>query len=216
MSTLMLVNPRKRKPARRKATSKRKTTAKRRTSPVKRRTSVAKRRSTSAKRRTYKRNPSARGMLNRVLERQVKPAAVQAAGALAVDIAYGFLNRFIPAQFTEGPLRHLTRGVGAIGISAVAANFVKQSWANEMAKGSLTVVMHDAAKEAIGGVMPQLPLGYYSPAMTTGMGYYAESGAPSQLSPESGFTAGNWGSSLGAYVDTQNNFYAEPYDSSVE
>jgi hypothetical protein len=159
MAQLMLVsNPSKR----RKSASKK--TASRRRKSAKRKTSSRR----SSRSLTFKRNPiRARSLMNRVLDQQLMPAAKQAAGALAVDVAFGYLGSFIPAQLSTGALRHVTKAAGAIVLSAIAANFVKSSTANEMAKGALTVTLHDAAKEMIAASVPGVPLGFYASGVLT-------------------------------------------------
>lgn len=211
MAKVMLVNKKRRGTKGRKVTVKRK-------SPTKRRAS--RRRKSSSKTLKFKRNPSPRGMLNNVIERQVKPAAIQAAGALGLDIIYGYLSRYIPVNFTGGALRHFTKGLAAVAISAVASNLkvVKASTLNDAAKGALTVVMHDAGKELIGQFAPQLPLsgvGYYSSAMIarpgSGMGMYERTARPPlrlQGTPRRR-------RSLGIYASTATPVEAPPFDSSV-
>ena len=155
MALLQLVsNPAKRRGRKKKTSSKKRRTAKR---------SVARR--SSRKSLKLRSNPirlGGSGFVSRAVNQQLVPAAKQAAGALAVDVAFGYAGSFIPAQFTTGALRHVTKAVGAIALSAVAANFIKGSTANEMAKGALTVVLHDAAKELMAASMPGIPLGFFS------------------------------------------------------
>lgn len=150
--------------ARRKTTRKRKSTASRTRSKPRRK--VAKRRASSSRSvRRVRRNPiGGGGIVNRTIERQLKPAAIQAAGALGVDVAFGYLGGYLPAQFSTGMLRHLTKGIGAVLLSTIAANFVRSSTANEIAKGSLTVTIHGALTEAAQQFAPAVPLGYFSPA----------------------------------------------------
>lgn len=151
---VLLVNKSPRK-KRRKSTA----ASRKKTRTVSRRRAAPKR-----KARTYRRNPIGGGMVNRVIERQLKPAAIQAGGALAVDVAFGYLGSYLPAQLTTGMVRHFTKGVGAVLLSTLAANFVRSSTANDMAKGALTVILHDTLKESLQTFAPQLPLGYFSPA----------------------------------------------------
>lgn len=176
---MLLSNPRRRRGGKKTVSRKRRTSARK----------SSKRRS-SRKSLAFRSNPirlgRSGGMVGRAINQQLVPAAKMAGGALAVDIAFGYLGRFIPAQFSAGVLRHVTKAVGAIALSAVAANFIKGSTANEMAKGALTVTLHDAAKELLAASVPGVPLGFYTsgyvaPAARLGMyrrrsslGYYTE------------------------------------------
>lgn len=157
---LLLVNPRKR----------RKSTKKRRKATKKRSISRAVARKTT-KRRTYRRNPiSRKGIMESVM-----PAAQGALGATLLDLAMGYLP--IPETVKAGPMRHVVKGVAAIGLGILAKNIVKGQTAANLANGALTVIMHDAIKEQ--GTKMGLPLagydeiGYYNPAMVEGdMGAY--------------------------------------------
>lgn len=131
--------------------------------------------------RGYYPNPrrrTARGMAQRIMRQQVQPAAIQASGALLLDIGYGYFGSYIPAQFNTGMLRHATKGVIAIGLGYLASNFVRNETANQLATGALTITMHDAMKELVGQFMPNIPLGdvgYWnaSPVYPAeGMGYF--------------------------------------------
>lgn len=131
--------------------------------------------------RGYYPNPrrrTARGMAQRIIRNQLQPAAVQAGGALLLDIGYGYFGSYIPAQFNTGMLRHATKGVIAIGLGWVAQNFMRNETANQLATGALTITMHDAMKEMMANFMPNIPLGdvgYWnaSPVYPAeGMGYF--------------------------------------------
>lgn len=111
-----------------------------------------------------RRRRTTRGMFQNIMRNQVQPAAIQATGAIGLDIVYGYFGQFIPAQLNTGMLRHVTKGVIALGLGFVASNFVRNQTANNMSRGALTVVMHDAFREALAQWMPAIPLG--------DMGYY--------------------------------------------
>jgi len=188
MAELMLVNPRKRRSTRKKprtaaqraatrrlvAANKRRSTPKRRT-PAKRRAMPARRRraasSTVHRARRYKRNPSARGIVNSTL----LPAATGASGALALDILWGFVP--IPETLKAGPLRYVVKGAGALGMGWLAGKVVKKSTAGQLASGALTVIMHDAMRDMMAKFMPGVGLGYYSAGYPVGeMGEYVDGG----------------------------------------
>lgn len=153
MAELMLVNPRRRK---RKKTRRIKTRGRRRT--------YTKRRRTYAKRR---RNPVRR---TGKWSSMIMPAATNAVGALALDIAWAYLP--IPASIQMGPFRHVAKGAGAIALSEIASKVVGRSTANSMGLGALTVVMHGAMREVTQQMLPNVSLGYYSPGMPAGVGQY--------------------------------------------
>lgn len=106
--------------------------------------------------------------MQNILQKQIQPAAIQASGAIGLDVVYGYFGQFIPAQLNTGMVRHVTKGVIALGLGFVASNFMKNNTANEMAKGALTVTMHGAFKEALQQFMPAIPLGMD----TAELGYY--------------------------------------------
>lgn len=193
MAELMLVNPRKRrKPrsaAQRAATRKLVARNKRRRNPaparrrravsvVKRRRTPARRVTAAARKRRYRRNPASRGIVNTTLI----PAAVAASGALSLDVLMGFLP--VPENLKTGPLRHVVKGAGAIGLGWLAGMVVSKKTAGQLTTGALTVVLHDAMRETVARFMPSVPLGYYSAGMNagamgmyTGMGEYTNMGA---------------------------------------
>lgn len=159
MPQLMLVS----NPSKRRKSARKKSVSKRRKS-----SGSSRRRASRRKSLTFRSNPiRVRGMMSRVVDQQLMPAAKQAAGALAVDVVFGYIGSYLPAQLSTGALRHMTKAAGAIVLSAVAANFVKSSTANEMAKGALTVTIHDAAKELLASAVPGVPLGFYTSGVVT-------------------------------------------------
>lgn len=161
MQEIMLVNPNKRRAKKKRATKRsspaRRKTASRRKSPAKRRTSSARR---SGSRRTYRKNPAPRTMMRRVIDRQVVPAAIQAGGALGVDWLYGQGAQYLPSTLTGGMMKHVTKGGAAVLLATLASNFMRNDTANQIAKGSLTVTMYEAGKDALEGA--GITMGYYS------------------------------------------------------
>ncbi len=143
---MLLVNPT-RKKAKRK-TVKRKT--------KRRLVSVSKRKSSTTRR--YKRNPIRRKKsgIGGILKETVIPSAIAAGGALGLDVAMGYLP--IPENLKTGPMRHLVKGAGAIGIGMLAAMFLKPKTAELITTGALTVTLHDAGKEALGRFAPNVRL----------------------------------------------------------
>ncbi len=132
--------------------------------------------------RTYFPNPSRRSgkmTIKNVVDNQIKPAAIQASGALMLDIGYGYLGGYIPAMLNTGMMKHATKGVVAIALGMVASNFMNNTTANKLALGAMTVTFHDALKEAMTTFMPAIPMGeagYYnaSPVYNSPLGYYSD------------------------------------------
>lgn len=150
----------------------------RRRNPIRRKISVRRRR----------RNPSMKSMGKGLIGGLVMPAVTATGGALALDLAWGYLP--IPVQFKTGGTRLLTKSVGAIVLSKLAGFVVSKRTADQMGVGALTVVMHEAAKDLIVKTMPTIKLdgiGYYSPAL-----------------PSTGYTNGSGGfedvNGMGMYV----------------
>lgn len=246
MAQLMLVNPSKRKPQRKKTMRKKARTpaqkrataklvrfnkARRRTTrnPAKRKAPARKRVATSApsrrtgraptkrltarrRRNTVKRyypNPARRSgkmTIKNVVDNQIKPAAIQASGALMLDIGYGYLGGYIPAMLNTGMMKHATKGVVAIALGMVASNFMNNTTANKLALGAMTVTFHDALKEAMTTFMPAIPMGeagYYnpSPVYNSPLGYYS----------------GDSGDGMGYYSDDSGDGFGvnqQPFDTS--
>jgi hypothetical protein len=135
-----------------------------------------------------RRNPIKMDMAS-IMKNTIMPSATAAGGALAVDMALGYIP--LPAMLKTGPARHLVKGVAAIGMGLLAANFVKPRTAELFATGAMTVAVYGAAKEAIGQFAPNIQMGEYedidleldgmgyrSPGMVVddgeSMGYYEE------------------------------------------
>lgn len=136
---------RRKNPVKRKATTRRVT--RRRKSPVRRRRTAARRR-----------NPA----LNmRSVTSQLKEAGTGAVGALALDVAQGYLP--IPAAWKAGIMGTVTKAGIAIGIGLLASKtkLVNYSTAAKMANGALTVVLHDELKKQVGTYAPGIQMGEY-------------------------------------------------------
>jgi hypothetical protein len=181
----------------------------RKSNPVRRRRrSVARRRNPVARsmttyrprrrvaRRRYSRNPI-RGGMRGILNGLVIPAATAGAGALGLDIIWGYVP--IPVTLKTGPARHVVKGLGAIVMGMAVGALANRRLGNTMALGALTVTMHDAMRELVANTMPQVPLGYYSPGMPVGsdprLGYYvgAQHAPTGPSSEEMGYYVGTEG-----------------------
>lgn len=196
MSSLMLVNPsgrrKSRSPAQKRATralvafnrSRKRGTSVTRHRP-KRRAVVTR---TSRTTITRRRNPIGRksGIVNEL----VMPSVMGTGGAVALDVAFHFLP--LPTMLKTGAAHIAAKGAAAVLLGMLAGKVMKKSTANEIARGALTVTMHQAAVGAIGHFLPNFALGdagtdygltdamgYYSPALVedgSGVGFYPDEG----------------------------------------
>jgi len=156
---MMLVNPRRRSASKRRAPAKRRTSTKRRRTPARRTTQAVRRRQRAAPaRRRRRRNPSPRGAM-----RFVRPALMGGATAIGIDVAMGYAP--LPDVLSQGYARHATKAAIAVGLGMYGAKLgMKRATAESMAQGALTVFATDAMREAATQFMPNVPMGYYSPA----------------------------------------------------
>lgn len=178
--------------AKKKTRTRTRSTAQRKKAP----TMAKRRKSTSVRRR--RRSPlrrfSRRARRNPIVPRNfvdthVKPAAIGAAGALLNDMAIGRLVSMLPAQLQKQEMRHLVKGISAVGLAALAskAKVSSRSTIQTATVGALTCVMHDAARAQVQKMLPSIALGEYLsevagpwPGYDEGMGEYLD---------ESGFDA---------------------------
>lgn len=171
----MLVNPRKRR-----RTTKKRRSPKRRT---RRRNPVAANPRRRKSRRRYRRNPRPPKLMAMV-QKSLMPSVTAASGALGLDFLMGYAP--IPDNLKTGPMRHLVKGAGAIGLGYLASMFVKADTAQQFTTGALTVTVYDAAKQMINQFMPEVgarlgEVGYYYEDEMMGLGYQGAGYAPMQL-----------------------------------
>ncbi|NIT36970.1 MAG: hypothetical protein GTN49_10815, partial [candidate division Zixibacteria bacterium] len=111
-----------------------------------------------------------RGIINQL----VMPAATAGAGALALDVLWGFVP--VPTEIKTGPMRHVAKGLGAVVLGQLVGMVANKRTGDTMAMGALTVVFHSAFREMTAQFMPNVPLGYYSAGANAGydpqLGYY--------------------------------------------
>lgn len=171
MATAILINPHTRGTTGRKATTttKGKTMAKAKRKTARKATTARKTTTTTAKPRrakarravtvSYRRNPlpaRAKG----IVAENIKPAAIGAAGALALDVIVSKLP--IPASLKTGPANYAARAVGAIALGMIAEKAgLKHDTAVSLSRGGLTVVLHDAGKAVMRAQFPKLALAAY-------------------------------------------------------
>lgn len=106
----------------------------------------------------YRINPSPRALLGGL----VMPAAMSAAGALAVDVAWGFMP--LPEGIKTGPMRYLAKGAGAIALG-MAVGMINKKFGHSVALGGLTVTVHSAMRDALARFAPTVALGAYADEM---------------------------------------------------
>lgn len=160
---LMLLNPRKKhRSAAQRAATKRLIAFNRRGGSRKRRrnpTRAVARRSAPARRRSFRRKRGGGiaglgGIMNALM-----PAAVGGAGALGVDVLFGYLP--IPAQFKTGVFAPIAKIGGALAIGWLASNFTTKRTADQIMVGAITVTVYNLAKGWLQTAMPQIALGEY-------------------------------------------------------
>lgn len=138
----------------------------------------------------YRRNP-ARMTMQSVVNNVVIPAAQAGAGALALDVIWGYVP--VPLEWKTGNLRHVVKGGGAIVMGMLAQQFLGAQLGRNIALGALTVTFHDAMRDMVAQFAPQIPLGYVGAG--TGAGQY---GGPATFDyPGGGTTQAD---ALGMYV----------------
>jgi hypothetical protein len=179
---LLLINPRKRKTkTKRTAPKRRRRVAAKRRAPVVVMSNPAPRRRrsrlsavrTKVKRasRKYRRNPAPRLSINAITG-MAKNAAIGAAGALAVDVAFGYAKGMLPASMQSplgadgsvNPLYFAAKGGLAVLVGVLGSKVTKH--AADMAAGSLTVSAYEVMRSFV-PVSVNLG-GYSSPARIAG------------------------------------------------
>lgn len=171
MAEILLVNPRRRK--RRKMSAKqRKYFGKRRTrsaAPKRRRRRAVARVSNPRRRRRsltklFRRrrhsNPSLRGSLGSAVP-MVKAGAVGAAGAIGLDLLWGYGKSYLPASIAGSPLAQYAAKLAGALLVGIVGNKVLRGRGRDMAVGATTVVLHDAFKAQLQASFPTLQLGEY-------------------------------------------------------
>lgn len=199
MSELLLINPRRRRKAKRsspkrrrnpvhaKSTHNRRRRVHRMSNPVaplrrrRHRVSAVRHHNPRRRKHGYRRNPIAGLSVNSIMG-MTKDAAIGAVGALAVDVAYGYVKGWLPASMQSpndatgsvNPMYFLAKGGVAVLLGVLGKKLTNK--AGHMAQGSLTVTMYDLLK---GFVPASVNLGYVSPGHMAGSN--ASRTGPSQV-----------------------------------
>jgi hypothetical protein len=173
MAEMLLINPRRRKARRARPAAKRRVT--RRRNPL---AAVARRRRRNpmpavrrrrnpiglARRRVMRRRNPIGGMGTGMLMAAIREAFVGGAGAVAVDLAMGQINRFLPATLVTRP-GQIGAGDAVKAIITVTLGHLlarpTRGLSRKMALGALTVQSANIMKSFIPGTMA---MGYASPA----------------------------------------------------
>jgi hypothetical protein len=175
MAEMLLINPRRRKAAR-KATSKRRV----RRASARRRNPIA----AMTRRVMRRRNPIGAMMNRRVMRRRrnpigmgrmgmasvvgmVREGLMSGVGAVAFGIVHGQIARFLPAALRVVPGRIGAGDAVKALITVVlgqALSGVTRGYSKKAAAASLTVQMHDLVKGFVPAALPLGGLGYMSPA----------------------------------------------------
>lgn len=164
MAEMLLINPRRRRKTTARKTRRRNPVARVMARPTRRRNPVA----AMKKRVMRRRNPI--GMTSGMMK-MIQDAFVGGAGSIAVDLAQGQLNKFLPATLKTTPG---TVGLGD-GVKAVmtvvlgrALNRTTRGLSMKMASGALTVQSAGIMKTLLGPMLGA-QLGFYTPGMVTNM-----------------------------------------------
>ena len=151
---LMLINPRKRRGARKKAATKRgkRRAAKNMSAPVKHYYPNPVRGRKRRGLRSYKRNPIG-GMAGTIFE-TMKEGAIGAAGAVAAKIVANFLP--IPETFKSGRLAPLVQALIGAGTGLLVGKFISRKIGTQVGVGAVTVALYSSIHGALAGKIPGL------------------------------------------------------------
>jgi hypothetical protein len=123
------------------------------------------RRKMNPRRRASRRHSNPRFSVSGITS-QLVPAAYGAAGAVALDIALGYIP--LPAMLTTGYAKHATRIVGALGIGWLAGKFLRGK-SQAIGSGALTVAVYGLMKDVLVQFAPNVKgLGDYEEISVNG------------------------------------------------
>lgn len=121
----------------------------------------------------------------------IRGGAIGAGGALAVDVAMGFVNGFLPvsmnsklsADGSPNYLNYAVKGGLAVLVANYAGRLVGRENAHRMALGSMTIMGYELLRPLAQSILPaSMSLGYYAnmpttrmtPATVAGLGNYQQ------------------------------------------
>jgi len=113
--------------------------------------------------RRYRRNPAPRmaGVMG-----MAKNAFQGAIGATVVNTVINFVP--LPAVMKTGRMMYVSQGLLAVLLGVFGRKVMPGNMAAKMAEGSLTVTMHSAIKDVVGGMVPGMNLGYFPGGYVSG------------------------------------------------
>lgn len=189
MAEMLLINPRKRRAAKkaRRSPVARRVAVRRRKNPV---VTMAKRRANPmyAKRRRVMRRRNPINMMGGGYMTQIREALVGGAGAVVMDLVFGQVNKYLPASMKTVPgtvgAGDAVKAILTVGIGHIL-NKPTRGMSKKAAAASLIVQAHGIMKSFVPATMA---LGYSSPAyiaqgsnrvgpMSQGMGAYLPAGS---------------------------------------
>jgi hypothetical protein len=100
------------------------------------------------------------------------PAAIGAAGGLALDVAWNYLSPYVPASISGSPyLIAAAKIAAAVGIGMLARKFLGRDKGNAVMAGAVTIQVYSLASFALAGKVPGLSgLGAYMGPRLSGLG----------------------------------------------
>jgi hypothetical protein len=165
-----------------------------------------------ARRRHRRSNPRFFGM-GHIVRGTLMPAAIGAGGAIALDVAMGYAQPYLPAQLQSGYLPILVKLAGALGIGYVAGKVLGRERGRVATLGAVTVVAYGALKSQLAQMLPSVKglsgyadfVDYSTGARPAGVGaYLPQAGmhglgftSPAAVMQQPGLYAGDTG--MGAY-----------------
>ena len=122
------------------------------------------------------------GMITGVVTRDIVPAAIGGAGALALDMLWPHLT-FLPEQLQTGPLAPVTRIAGALAIGVVGGMIAGRRFGTMMTIGAMVPTFYDIGKGYLAAAVPTPPPQGTAPAPTAAVHGYAPLGwtSPARL-----------------------------------
>lgn len=162
-------------------------------------------------------NPMSLGGIKGMVKPVLKEGFIQAAGALGLDVVWGYVNPKLPASIQGSPyLAFAVKCLTAIAVGAIGGKVMKGR-ARDFAVGGVTVAAHDMLKSALQTNMPTV-FGTGGSLSLGGYGAYLSGSAPivgtatfprTRTIPQTQFGAylsGDSSSGAGVYVDDNMGF----------
>jgi hypothetical protein len=150
--------------------------------------SAGKRRANPARRR---RNPISLGGVNvNSIMAQLKEGAIMGAGAVAADIGYGYIQRYLPASLQAGP-GQVTAGSAIKAVITAAAGVMLSKSTRGLSRKAAMGALVVQARDIVAGLLPAgtvAGLGYSTPA--TRLSLQSNRIGPNRAAPLGAYTTG--------------------------